>query len=291
MLVNCPRALASGGWKSTRSAGAGRPRWMTPGPVTAGSRTNRARSGPTRSWRAASGNGPRAGTCSGYCQGLCTRTTSRPRPPSAGLSHAARGRRSGGWEYPSRRRLRRSESLCQNEYSMACYSGVSTVQRHGTALLESARLSRPVHLVLDAPWGFALWGLAELPRPTLVVTECPSPHYLRDLVALAPEGILATSAGPKDVLEGLREVAEGQSFHKLPALYPDALTAREREVMRRVSLGHADAEIACALGVSRRTVYNWVSSLQDKLALENRVQIALYYLGMLPHFHGWRSKR
>lgn len=63
---------------------------------------------------------------------------------------------------------------------MACYSGVSTLQLHGTALLESARLPRPVHLVLDAPWGFALWGFTELPRPTLVVTGCPSPHYLRD---------------------------------------------------------------------------------------------------------------
>lgn len=186
-------------------------------------------------------------------------------------------------------RLRCSRTLCQNECNMACYSGVSTIQRHGTALLESAQLLHSVHLVLDAPWGFALWGFAELPRPALVVTECPSPHYLRDLIALAPEGILATSAGPEDVLEGLREVAEGRSFHKIPALSPDSLTAREREVMRRVALGLCDADIALALGVSRRTVYNWVSSLQEKLGLKNRVQIALYYLGMLPHCQKWCS--
>lgn len=37
---------------------------------------------------------------------------------------------------------------------MPCYSGVRTLQLHGTALLESAQLSHPVHLVLDAPWGF-----------------------------------------------------------------------------------------------------------------------------------------
>lgn len=172
---------------------------------------------------------------------------------------------------------------------MVCYSGVSTIQLHGTALLESAQLSHPVHLVLDAPWGFALWGFAELPRPALVVTECPSPHYLRDLITLAPEGILATSAGPEDVLEGLLEVARGRRFHKLPPLGSDGLTPREREVLRRVALGLCDDDIALALGVSRRTVYNWVFSLQEKLGFENRVQIALYYLGMLPHCQKWRG--
>jgi hypothetical protein len=61
---------------------------------------------------------------------------------------------------------------------MICCSGVETVWLHGLALLASAQLSRPVHLVLDAPWGFALWGLAQLPRPCLIVTQCPSLHYL-----------------------------------------------------------------------------------------------------------------
>jgi len=173
---------------------------------------------------------------------------------------------------------------------MACYSGVSTLQLHGTALLKSAQLSHPVHLVLDAPWGFALWGFAELPRPALVVTGCPSPHYLRDLLALAPEGILATSAGPEDVLEGLLEVAGGRRFHRLPPLGPEALTVREREVLRRVALGLGDEAIARALGLSRRTVYNWVSSLGEKLGLENRAQIALYYFGMLPYCQQWRGR-
>jgi DNA-binding NarL/FixJ family response regulator len=172
---------------------------------------------------------------------------------------------------------------------MICCSGVETVRLHGLALLASAQLSRPVHLVLDAPWGFALWGLAQLPRPCLIVTQCPSPHYLRDLMDLQPEGILATSANPEDTLRGLQAVTQDQPFHKLPPLGPEILTARERQVMRLVALGLSDAEIARRLSVSKRTVYNWVSSLQDKLGLENRVEIALYYLGLLPHCRGWRG--
>ncbi|AEB10948.1 hypothetical protein [Marinithermus hydrothermalis] len=50
---------------------------------------------------------------------------------------------------------------------MTCHSGVETLRFLGLTLLASASLPRPVHLVLDAPWGFALWGLAQLPRPCL----------------------------------------------------------------------------------------------------------------------------
>lgn len=134
-----------------------------------------------------------------------------------------------------------------------------------------------------------MWGLVQLPRPCLIVTQCPSPHYLRDLMDLQPEGILATSADPEDVLQGLRAVAQHQPFHKLPPLEPDSLTVRERQVMRHVALGLCDDEIARRLGVSKRTVYNWVFSLQEKLGLENRVELALYYLGLLPHCRGWRG--
>jgi DNA-binding NarL/FixJ family response regulator len=106
---------------------------------------------------------------------------------------------------------------------------------------------------------------------------------------LQPEGILATSANPEDVLQGLQAVAQDQPFHKLPPLGPQSLTIRERQVMRQVALGLCDDQIAWRLGVSKRTVYNWVSSLQEKLGLENRVELALYYLGLPPHCRGWRG--
>lgn len=37
-------------------------------------------------------------------------------------------------------------------------------------------------------------------------------------------------------------------------------------------------------------MYNWVSSLGEKLGLENRAQIALYYFGMLPYCQQWRGR-
>jgi DNA-binding CsgD family transcriptional regulator len=60
-------------------------------------------------------------------------------------------------------------------------------------------------------------------------------------------------------------------------LEPDGLsrlTPREREVLRLLSAGHADKEIAATLGISRRTASHHVAALRTKLAARSRVAIA-----------------
>ncbi len=78
-------------------------------------------------------------------------------------------------------------------------------------------------------------------------------------------------------------VAEATSAAALAAggpharLEPDRLsrlTPREREVLRLLSAGHADKEIAAALGISRRTASNHVATLRAKLAAHSRAAIA-----------------
>ncbi|MBI5811882.1 MAG: response regulator transcription factor [Meiothermus silvanus] len=143
------------------------------------------------------------------------------------------------------------------------YSGDTTLQLHRQALCASLRLPQEVHLVLDAPWGYALVSLEDLPRPVMVVTGVGSSPYLRDLLDLEPEGLLAHSVGPQDVIAGLTRVASGERFYEGPTLVDD-LQPCERAVLRRVAFGHR------------------IVTLKEKLQVRNRVELALYYLGMHP---------
>jgi DNA-binding CsgD family transcriptional regulator len=62
------------------------------------------------------------------------------------------------------------------------------------------------------------------------------------------------------------------------ALGLDALTSRERDVLRLLVDGLSDKEIAAALGISRHTASNHVTAIRDKLGAPSRaaaVAIAL----------------
>ncbi|MGW0202880.1 response regulator transcription factor [Nonomuraea sp. NPDC003201] len=55
----------------------------------------------------------------------------------------------------------------------------------------------------------------------------------------------------------------------------ETLTGREREVLTEVGLGRSNAEIAACLHMSEATVKSHISHLFDKLAVTNRVQVAI----------------
>jgi two-component system, NarL family, response regulator LiaR len=56
----------------------------------------------------------------------------------------------------------------------------------------------------------------------------------------------------------------------------ESLTPREHEVLRLVGEGKRNADIAQQLFISENTVKTHISSLMRKLAIEDRVQLALY---------------
>ena len=59
---------------------------------------------------------------------------------------------------------------------------------------------------------------------------------------------------------------------------PDVLTERELEVLRLVTHGLSNQEISVQLNITLKTVKAHVSSILQKLGVENRVQAALYAL-------------
>ncbi len=92
-------------------------------------------------------------------------------------------------------------------------------------------------------------------------------------------GYLQKSASRADLLHAIREVAKGSR-----ALPPDLearltemksgpeITAREREILALIARGQANKEIGATLGIAEDTVKRHVSSILDKLQVNDRAQ-------------------
>ena len=91
------------------------------------------------------------------------------------------------------------------------------------------------------------------------------------------EAIRAAAAGrvhlsPQAAARLLREVRAPEA--------PESLTERETDVLRLISLGLANKEIARRLGIGEGTVKTHVSSVLGKLGLQSRTQAALHAVRM-----------
>lgn len=123
----------------------------------------------------------------------------------------------------------------------------------------------------------------------LVLTMVDNPADVRLCLAAGASGYLLKESASTELVEAVRKVADGQDYlqpslgaalarwrdtparvHARPA---DALTPRERDVLRLIALGHTNAEIASMLYVSVRTVENHRSSLMRKLGFRTRAEL------------------
>jgi DNA-binding NarL/FixJ family response regulator len=88
---------------------------------------------------------------------------------------------------------------------------------------------------------------------------------------VAAGGTLIRPAVTERVLRGLGNVR--REFDHLDR--PDPLTARETEVLRLMSGGYSNREIARALGTAEGTVKNHASSILSKLGVRDRTRAVL----------------
>jgi NarL family two-component system response regulator LiaR len=104
---------------------------------------------------------------------------------------------------------------------------------------------------------------------------------------------LLKDVSPEDLVEAIRAAHRGEArLHpditrmlmeqvtqqSVPAsqTLPEALTARELEVVRLVAQGRSNHEIAQALVISEKTVKTHISNVLGKLQLGDRTQLAIY---------------
>ena len=130
----------------------------------------------------------------------------------------------------------------------------------------------------------------------LVLTTFDLDEYVYSALRAGASGFLLKDAGPAELLHGIRTIAAGNAllspsitrrliaeFAKRPdpAAWPielDALTEREREILRLIAAGLSNADIARQLVISPLTAKTHVGRVLAKLDCHDRAQlVALAY--------------
>lgn len=128
----------------------------------------------------------------------------------------------------------------------------------------------------------------------LVLTTFDTDEYLLHALRLGANGFLLKDTPPRDIIDAVKKVSDGESMlspsavgrlvsawrehdsrSNPPVNSLDVLTARELEVAIAVSQGLSNAEISARLYMSIATVKTYVSRILSKLDCTNRVQIAI----------------
>jgi two-component system nitrate/nitrite response regulator NarL len=125
-------------------------------------------------------------------------------------------------------------------------------------------------LLLESPLPSELRMIADGETPVIVLSEHARPEDVADALAHGAHALLAKNASLSDLLRAIRiALAVGR---------PEpiaALTERQRQVLRLVAEGLDNAEIAERMGISQRTARAHVSSVLERLGVENRTQAAV----------------
>ncbi|MFI7129440.1 response regulator [Nonomuraea sp. NPDC050153] len=141
----------------------------------------------------------------------------------------------------------------------------------------------------------AIRRLVRAPAVVILTTFDSDEHVFTALEAGAC-GFLLKDTSPHDLIRAVRIAHGGDSMlspqvtrrliHRVTTDAPirrrrdalarlETLTGREREVLTEVGLGRSNTEIAAGLHMSEATVKSHISHLFDKLAVTNRVQVAI----------------
>jgi DNA-binding NarL/FixJ family response regulator len=123
----------------------------------------------------------------------------------------------------------------------------------------------------------------------LVLTTFADDQRVRDTIQAGAIGYLLKDVLKQELLNAIRSAAAGK-----PALHPeaqqylmrqilgreaaphDSLTPREFNILKLIAEGRSNKEIALTLHLTEGTIKGYVSTIFDKLGVEDRTQAALY---------------
>jgi DNA-binding NarL/FixJ family response regulator len=172
----------------------------------------------------------------------------------------------------------------------------------GRQAVELARRHRPDVALLDIrmPGADGMTALAELraavpDTAVIMLTTFGQDEYIARALDLGAAGFLLKASDPRELIAGVRAVAEGAAcLSPLVARrvigelrqgasgarvqrareLTEALSGRERQVLGLLAAGWSNAEIARRLHLVEGTVKAYVSAVLQRLGARNRVQAA-----------------
>jgi DNA-binding NarL/FixJ family response regulator len=127
----------------------------------------------------------------------------------------------------------------------------------------------------------------------ILFTAYPDHAAVDPALAAGANAVVLKDADRADLVDVIRRVAAGEKFGSARAgeashrfadkLRRSALTRREYDILRLISMGQTNPEIADTLGLSRNTVKTYVQSALNKLGARNRIEALnrLSELGLL----------
>jgi DNA-binding NarL/FixJ family response regulator len=172
--------------------------------------------------------------------------------------------------------------------------------RDGDEAVETISRVRPDVVLLDMylPKRSGLEVLASLQQaqclpPTLILTTFDEDHLVIRALQAGARGFLLKDVSLAQLTDAIRTLAAGgtmvrpvvtdrvrQQRRRVPCEFPsaappEALSARELEILRLMARGCSNREIAEALTITEGTVKNYVSNILSKMGVRDRTRAVL----------------
>ena len=187
-------------------------------------------------------------------------------------------------------------ALIERQPSMKVVAEASTVQE----AIDQAEALAPDVVVLDIrmPGGNGLEACRQIKerRPStkiIVLTSFPDDEVLIDAIACGADGYVLKQIGSDDLIRALERVGRGESLldpsltNRIFAKVREArrrewahafaeLSNQEMQILAHIAEGKTNREIGAAIGLSSKTVRNYVSVILGKLNLSSRAEAAAY---------------
>jgi two-component system, NarL family, response regulator DevR len=134
----------------------------------------------------------------------------------------------------------------------------------------------------------------------LFLTSSSEQDIVDEAIRAGAHGYLLKEINAQALLQGIRDVAAGRSIldpqitarvmdllkseRNKPLV--DALSPQEQRVLAKIAEGLTNKEVAAGLGLSEKTVKNYLSNIFEKLHMSRRAQAAAYYTQTLGRSSG-----